>query len=47
MVAIVAAAALLGSFILFLLGRTSYLVFMATAAITAIIAYRMLPKMKE
>ena len=44
--AAVAASALLGSFLLFLFGKASYLYFLATAALTAIFAYKILPRMK-
>ena len=45
--AIIAAVALVTSFALFLTGRVSYIVFLAAAIITALLAYKIIPKMKE
>ncbi len=40
------AVVLVGSFLLLLFGQVHYLVFLAVAAIAALFAYKILPKMK-
>jgi len=44
--AIIASVNLLISFIFFLFGKINYITFFIVAAATAIIAYKILPKMK-
>jgi len=43
---IVAAVILLGTFALFLFGRINYLGFLMVAIVTALFAYKIMPKMK-
>ncbi len=44
--AAVAAVVLVGSFLLFLLGKLNYMLFLAVAAASALFAYKILPRIK-